>query len=222
MAQRTFLEQKTRFQEHTRTVGSTSAADLGGGFIVDITRQILQSRDWYFLETTSTATTTAGTGTYTLPSDLRKLRTVTLTTGTTAYPLKEITSRNDWNYIIQQPYSSDVGEYYYVEDNTVTIWPTPSTTGETITYNYRRTFADQSADGDETEFPEGYGMIPVYYAVYEYFLGQEEKQTVADRWKLRGDELMQAMMAEDGNKTTDVNVYINEFLPPNGNNYIYF
>lgn len=119
---------------------------LGDQLMNDSIRHILTlSYNWGFLETSTTALTVASTDTYELPYNLDKLRAVTVTAGTTKWSLKEITSRAQWSNLKQEPFSSDVPQYYYIESGNLEMYPTPSSSGNTITYFYKQAVKDLSA-----------------------------------------------------------------------------
>jgi len=196
---RTFLEQKTSYGKYTRNETTTNLT-YGGVLINDGTRRILGAFDWYFMEAVSTDTTVAQQQAYTLPTDLQKFRTVTIQTGSTRYTVDSAPDREFWDSINQQEYFSDIPEYYIIQGDEVLFYPTPSSTGNEITFNYKQKVVDLVANGDVSIMPDGYEMLPVFEAVYDYYLGQEEKQTEADRFKLRVDEGKIAMKEEYGSK----------------------
>ena len=69
--------------------------------------------------------------------------------------------------------------------------------------------------GQISTMPDGFEKLPLYRAVQEYFLGQESKQTIADRWGQKADKLEERLRAEHGIKTRNVVI-----TQSNGGDYI--
>ncbi len=94
--------------------------------------------------TDTTQTTVAAQQNYKLPYNLNKLIDVYVTIGTIRYKLKEIPSRDIWDRINYVQYQTNIPEYFFQYNNELLIFPVPSTTGYTITQNYKRRFKDLS------------------------------------------------------------------------------
>lgn len=94
--------------------------------------------DWIFLEKVVTDTTVASQQGYQLPVDFAQLRTLTVTVGSTVWPVYEAPSRDYWNQLNVITYTSDIPQYYYVIGSQVLLYPTPSSNGNTITYDYKK------------------------------------------------------------------------------------
>jgi len=100
---------------------------------------------WPFLQTTTTATTTASTQSYVLPGNLYKLIGVYILVGTVRYTPTEVTSYDDWNRIqASNSITSDNVTYYFLQGNTIQFWPTPASSSNTITYEYIQAVKDIS------------------------------------------------------------------------------
>jgi len=115
--------------------------------INDTHRYLLQK--YFDNEKTATTTTVSSQQAYRTPANISKIKNVTVTVGQLKYVPSEILTRDDWDRINFLPYSSDIPNYYFIYNNQINIFPTPSTTGNTITYNYKvrtpdLTFADYS------------------------------------------------------------------------------
>lgn len=117
---------------------TTENRDWGGSQINSSIKARLGEKDWVFLEKTTTALTVANQQTYTLPADCGQLRTITISQGTTIWSLIEAPSRQFWNMLNTVSYKSSIAQYYYRIDNKVLIYPTPSSSGNTITYNFKK------------------------------------------------------------------------------------
>lgn len=92
-------------------------------------------------------TTTLGVGGvqfYQLPPDYSKLKTGTLTIGNLKWTPKEILSRQEWDNLNVFPYYSDIPNNFFIWNYTFGLWPIPSTSGNIITFNYKRRIPDLS------------------------------------------------------------------------------
>lgn len=117
---------------------TTSNLTLGDQLINDGIRKIIgMPDDWYFLEATTTIPTVATQNSYLLPYNFDKLNTITITIGNYKYPVYEVPNRQYWDELQKINYSSTIPEYYYIDTGKIFIYPTPSASANTITYNYR-------------------------------------------------------------------------------------
>lgn len=130
------------FTQNTSTTNTT----LGKQMINDAHRYLLQK--YFNNEFTDTALTVAQRQFYPTPANFSKMKTVTITIGNLKWTPTEVLTRRDWDRLNVFPYYSDIPVNYFIyNNNTVGIWPIPSTAGNTITYNYKirvpeMTFAD--------------------------------------------------------------------------------
>jgi len=116
----------------------------------------------------STATTVASQQSYELPADLSKVTSVKVTVSSIDYPLKEIVNEDRWNYINDQgtSFTSDTPTHFYIKDNNILIYPTPSSDGDTITYYHTRTDKNMSNDNytastiDTVPFEMDFAAVP--------------------------------------------------------------
>ena len=127
--------------------GNVLAANLtlGDVLINEYTRQILSSHDWPFLEKQGTIDTVDSQQFYDLPYDYKKLINVNVTVSTQKYTPTEVPNRIFWDRL-NMPTSteSDTPEYFFIQGRTLGFYPTPSSSGNTITYNYRPRIVDLS------------------------------------------------------------------------------
>jgi len=106
-------------------------------------RRILGMKPWWFLETTATDTSVASQQAYDLPYDIDKLNTVYVTISTTRYVPEEITDRATWDRLNQSSgVTSDIPSYFFIQDDSIEFYPTPSSSGNTITYVYKKRMVD--------------------------------------------------------------------------------
>lgn len=96
---------------------------------------------------TSINTTTLGVGgvqAYKLPPDYSKLKTGTLTIGSLKWTPTEILSRQEWDNLNVFPYYADIPNNFFIYNNLFNLWPIPSSTGNIISFNYKRRVPDLS------------------------------------------------------------------------------
>lgn len=85
-----------------------------------------------------------GVQTYRLPSDYSKLKTGTLTIGSLKWTPTEVFTRQDWDRLNVFPYYADIPNNFFIWNNKFNLWPVPSTTGNIISFNYKRRIPDLS------------------------------------------------------------------------------
>lgn len=102
-------------------------------------------------ERTQTSTTVASQQYYQLPRDYLFLKSVTVTSGNTVYPVVEVESQEQWNLLnVANNISSNVPQRCFVRQRSgigmaeVGLWPPPSTTGNTISIVYEAVAKDLS------------------------------------------------------------------------------
>jgi len=98
---------------------------------------------WWFLEKETTQLTVANQRAYILPQSTRKIMDLYITVGTTIYPLRPIESAEEYKRLLMSQMSaSDVPWGYYRQENKVLIYPTPASSGNTITIRVRKNVVD--------------------------------------------------------------------------------
>lgn len=133
----TFTQLKDEYMMFTNDKTSENET-FGGSQINTSIKARLGENDWIFLEKVSTTTTVASQQAYQLPADYGQMRTVTVSQGSTIWSVLEAPSRQFWNLLNTITYSSDIAQYYYIKDNQILIYPTPSSSGNTITYDFKK------------------------------------------------------------------------------------
>lgn len=86
---------------------------------------------------------------YPAPPNYSKLKTVTVTNGNLTWTPDEVLTREEWDKLNVFPYYSDIPNNFFIYPGgdrgvQIGIWPIPSTTGNTITYNYKFRIPDLS------------------------------------------------------------------------------
>jgi hypothetical protein len=82
---------------------------------------------------------------YPLPPNYSKLKTFTITIGNLKWTPTEIMTREEWDNLNVFPYYADIPNNFFIyNDSQLGIWPIPSTTGNTISFNYKFRVPDLS------------------------------------------------------------------------------
>lgn len=140
-----FTGQQTRYGIYTN---NTTSGNLTTGvqYMNDSQRDILGELDWPFLETVDASQTTVGSQQfYAMPNDLDKLIDVTVTIGSVLWKPRETTSTDHWHKInYAQNVTSNIPQWFYVQGGKLGFWPMPSTSGNVITYTYKKRVIDLS------------------------------------------------------------------------------
>lgn len=138
-----YTKRGTRYTTYTNNTDATNLAN-GQLYMNDNVRDILGERDWPFLEANDSTQRTVGSQQfYALPNDLDKDINVTVLIGSVLWKPREITNRDQWDRInYAQNVTSNIPQAFFIYNGQVGFWPTPSTSGNTITYNYKKRVAD--------------------------------------------------------------------------------
>lgn len=127
-----------------RTIGNSLADNLTWGLeLVNDSIRYLVTK-YYFNERSYTTTTVAGTQFYNLPPQVKKLINVTVNVGNVLWQMKECPSRQYWDYLNTITYNQDFPSFFFVYNGQVGIYPTPASTSNTITMNYKIRTVDLS------------------------------------------------------------------------------
>jgi len=122
----------------TLTLGST-AVSWSGGLSANV-------QAFIYTSTITTSIAVGGVQTYKLPPDYSKLKTGTLTIGSLKWTPTEIVSRQEWDKLNVFPYYADIPNNFFIYNNQFSLWPIPSSTGNIISFNYKRRVPDLSLD----------------------------------------------------------------------------
>lgn len=124
---------------------STTNLALFDQFINDSHKRFLEK--YFFNESSTSISTISQQQSYDLPFDYSKLKTGTLTIGQLKWNPVEILTRREWDNLNVFPYYADIPSNFFIYGNKFNIFPIPSTTGNIISFNYKKrvpdlTFAD--------------------------------------------------------------------------------
>lgn len=141
----------------------------------DIKRRVSQ---WIDNSTSATLSTTTGTAGYALSG-------LTIASGTMEYVtgIMGPTEKLDyvtWNEYLEYEDGADVDYstrealYYTVRNNTIYLWPTPSSSAIQYTVYGYRTFTDWPSGSDEPDLPREFDEVICWYMLSRYYMGQED------------------------------------------------
>lgn len=91
-----------------------------------------------------TTITTQGFQRYKIPAGISKITNSTIYVGQLRFVPAPVQTRNDWDRLNFLPYTADFPNYYFIYNGYVEFWPIPSTTGNTIAFNYKSRIPDFS------------------------------------------------------------------------------
>ena len=106
--------------------------------------------NFYFNERSYTTTTVANQQFYNLPPQTKNLINVTVLIGSTLWQPKECPTREYWDYLNTISFTQDYPSFFFVYNGQVGLWPTPASSSNTITMNYKIRITDLSMQ-DVTE-----------------------------------------------------------------------
>lgn len=118
----------------------SATAILVGKNYMNIAQDIIcKSNKWTFLEKTIVIKTIANIYIYELPNSVDKvMEGVFITNGSTDYPITEVKSRDEWNQITRNRYTSDNPVFFFIEDSKIIFFPTPSLSDLNITIPHQK------------------------------------------------------------------------------------
>jgi len=123
---------------------STAFLDLMDRLINIEEKRILAAYNWPFIEKQYTTTTDSTAQFVTLPQYVDKVFSVYVIVGTYNYTPRECPDRITWDRLNMVSGASDIPIWWYVYDGKLGLFPKPSTTGNTITFNAKRLARDLS------------------------------------------------------------------------------
>lgn len=91
---------------------------------------------------------------YQLPADFEKIMNITVQVGGLLYQPKESPSKQHFDFLNVVPYYNDFPQFYYIFNGKVLLYPTPATSGNIATINYKKRVTDIAMD-DVTDISSG-------------------------------------------------------------------
>lgn len=125
----------------TFTQGSTAISWVGG--LSSTVGSVI------YTSVMTTAISIGGAQFYRMPPNYSKLKTITITVGNLTWTLDEIRTREEWDRLNVFPYFANIPQSFFIypggdHGGQIGIWPIPSSTANTITFNYKFRVPDLS------------------------------------------------------------------------------
>jgi hypothetical protein len=160
---------------------------------------------------------TAGTTTYTAPSDASDVLEMTFRTvssGTTTDTTMTKISRSEYQ-AIPNKFSQGQPTQYYVERNlsnvSINLYQTPNTTNTQINYNYIGRIQDVGSYTNQPDAP--FRFLPCMVSGLAFYLSQKKNPQMTQTLKLYYEDELQRALTEDGQRAslhlTPQNYFIN-------------
>jgi len=121
---------------------TTTTLAIGDTLINDSLRYL--TNKFYLNERSYTDTTVASQQFYNLPPQVKELINVTVTIGSVKWIPKMSPSRQHWDSLNVIQFTQDMPAFFFVFNGQVGLFPTPSSSGNTITMNYKTRIKDLS------------------------------------------------------------------------------
>lgn len=140
---KSYTTMRNMFASHAKNDSATTLA-IADQLINDSLRYL--TTKYFFDETTFTVPggTIASTQSYDLPYDIKTIINVYVNVGNIRYQLTESPTRQFWDSLNFVPYTSDIPQYYFIYNKKLLVFPTPASSSNTITVNYKRRITDLS------------------------------------------------------------------------------
>jgi|TARA_R110002124_G_scaffold145270_1_gene310457 hypothetical protein len=153
-----------------------------------------------------TANLTAGTTTYTAPSDASDLLEMTFRTvsgsNTTDTTMSKI-SRSEYQ-ALPNKFSQGQPTQYYVERNlsnvVINLYQTPNTTDTQINYNYIGRIQDVGSYTNQPDAP--FRFLPCMVSGLAFYLSQKKNPQMTQPLKLYYEDELQRALTEDGQRAS--------------------
>lgn len=140
---RTYSNYLADFQSLSNNT-STENQTLGLKLVNDAIRALVGI--FFFNEASYTVPggTVASQAGYTLPFNNKQVINTTVLIGSVLWQPTEIQTRKQWDALNVIPFVNDFPQYYFIYNNQLLLWPTPATSAQTITINYKKRIRDLS------------------------------------------------------------------------------
>lgn len=139
-----YTESRNLYGKLTNNESADNLA-VGDSLIAAETKRLIAKISGNLLETEAVGTTVANQQTYQLPNRLKKLRGVTITEGTTIWPIYESPSLDHWQQINSTgtSYTSDIPYWYRIFNRQIKFNPIPASSANVITYTFDKRYIEQ-------------------------------------------------------------------------------
>lgn len=140
---KSYTQLRTKFGDLAKN-SSTETLRIGDELINDSLRYL--TTKYFFNERSQVVPggTVAGQQSYDLPFNIKTLINVYVTVGSIRYQLTEAPNRTFWDGLNFVPYTSDIPQFYFIFNKKCYIFPTPASSSNAITFNYKIRLRDLS------------------------------------------------------------------------------
>lgn len=140
---KTYTGLRNQFGTLTNNTATTNLT-LGDQLINDSLRYL--TTKYFFNERSQNIPggTIASTQDYPLPYNIKTILNVYVSVGNVRYQPKECPTREFWDSLNFVPYTSDIPQFYYIYNKRLYLFPTPASSSNTITVNYKIRLTDLS------------------------------------------------------------------------------
>lgn len=134
-----------RNQFGTLTNNATPANLLLGDQLINDSLRYLTTK-YFFNERSQVVPggTVASQQAYDLPYNIKTIINVYISIGNIRYQLTECPTRQFWDSLNFVPYTSDIPQYYYIFNKKINVFPTPASSANPITIQYKIRLRDLS------------------------------------------------------------------------------
>ena len=165
-----------------------------------------KSRYSFMKVTNQTTNLTAGTTTYTAPSDASDVLEMTfrqVSSGTTTDTTMTKISRSEYQ-ALPNKFSQGQPSQYYVKRNLsnveINLYQTPNTTDTQINFNYIGRIEDAGAYTNDPDAP--FRFLPCMVSGLAFYLSQKKNPQATQALKLYYEDELQRALTEDGQRSS--------------------
>ncbi len=158
---RTYNQLVTDYTTLSRDASTANLA-LGKTLINRFIKKILMARDFTFNRSSKSITGIANQQAYNLPYNLERVKNVKVVVGTLNYFPREVRSRAIWTKLNRTTVSGNQTSRYFIEDDTIEVYPIFSSASPVMTIYYQKTNKDLAADAYTTGSPYVTTASPTY------------------------------------------------------------
>ena len=146
---KTFIQLATDYTTLSRDDSSANLT-LGKSLINVFIAKILVARDWVFNRSSYAETSVANQQSYKKPYNCWRVRSIKVKVGNLYYFPKEVTSGKIWTNLNRTVVISDSASHFFVEENSIELYPVPGSSGNIITIYFQKLIKDLGAADYET------------------------------------------------------------------------
>ena len=138
---RTYQSLLTDYKTLSRD-SSTANTTLGGILLNRYIKRILMTRDWTFNRSSKEITAVASQQAYYLPYNCERIKDIIVTVGEIKYFPQEVSDRKVWNNLNRTTVNSNSTSRYFIEADTIEVYPIPTNASPVIKLYYQKLTKD--------------------------------------------------------------------------------